>query len=49
MALNYSAVIREFTLIGRDPVLTVSLLLSGFFLLVFIVVPLLTHHRHRIF
>jgi iron(III) transport system permease protein len=31
---------REFSLIGRDPVLTVSLLLSGFFLLVFIVVPL---------
>jgi iron(III) transport system permease protein len=31
---------REFSLIGRDPVLTVSLLLSGFFLLVFIIVPL---------
>ncbi len=31
---------HEFSLIGRDPVLAVSLLLSGFFLLVFVIVPL---------
>lgn len=32
--------IREFTLIGRDPVLFMSLLLSGIFIFVFIVFPL---------
>jgi len=32
--------IREFTLIGRDPVLFMSLLLSGIFILVFVVFPL---------
>lgn len=31
---------REFSLIGHDPVLTISLLLSGFFLLVFVLAPL---------
>lgn len=32
--------IREFSLIGRDPVLFMSLLLSGIFILVFVVFPL---------
>ncbi len=32
--------IREFTLIGRDPVLSISLLLSGFFIFIFVVFPL---------
>ncbi len=32
--------IREFTLIGRDPVLFMSLLLSGIFIVVFVVFPL---------
>jgi iron(III) transport system permease protein len=32
--------IREFTLIGRDPVLTISLLLSGIFIFVFVIFPL---------
>jgi len=32
--------IREFTLIGRDPVLFMSLLLSGIFIFVFVVFPL---------
>jgi iron(III) transport system permease protein len=32
--------IREFTLIGRDPVLFMSLLLSGIFIFVFIIFPL---------
>ncbi|MHB8088815.1 MAG: hypothetical protein ACYDH2_11280, partial [Anaerolineaceae bacterium] len=32
--------IREFTLLGRDPVLSISLLLSGIFIFVFVVFPL---------
>jgi len=32
--------IREFSLIGRDPVLSISLLLSGIFIFVFVVYPL---------
>ena len=32
--------IREFTLIGRDPVLFMSLLLSGIFIVVFVIYPL---------
>jgi hypothetical protein len=32
--------IREFSLIGRDPVLSISLLLSGIFIFVFVVFPL---------
>ncbi len=32
--------IREFTLIGRDPVLFISLLLSGIFIFVFVIFPL---------
>lgn len=32
--------IREFTLLGRDPVLTMSLLLSGIFIFVFVIFPL---------
>lgn len=32
--------IREFSLIGRDPVLFISLLLSGIFIFVFVVFPL---------
>jgi iron(III) transport system permease protein len=32
--------IREFTLIGRDPTLSISLLLSGIFIFVFVVFPL---------
>ncbi len=32
--------IREFTLIGRDPVLTISLMLSGIFIFVFVIFPL---------
>ena len=31
---------REFSLIGRDPILTISLLLSGFFLFIFIILPI---------
>jgi iron(III) transport system permease protein len=31
---------REFALIGRDPVLSISLLLSGFFIFIFVVFPL---------
>lgn len=31
---------REFSLMGRDPILTISLLISGFFLLVFVVLPI---------
>jgi iron(III) transport system permease protein len=31
---------REFTLIGRDPILTISLVVSGFFLLIFVVYPI---------
>lgn len=31
---------REFSLIGRDPILTISLLLSGFFLFVFVIIPI---------
>jgi len=32
--------IREFTLLGRDPILSISLLLSGIFIFVFVVFPL---------
>src|SRR4030065_593429 len=32
--------IREFSLIGRDPVLSISLLLSGIFIFIFVVFPL---------
>ncbi len=32
--------IREFSLIGRDPVLSISLLLSGIFIFVFVIFPL---------
>ena len=32
--------LREFSLIGRDPVLMASLLLSGIFILVFVIFPL---------
>src|SRR5512133_1272521 len=32
--------IREFSLIGRDPVLSISLILSGIFIFVFVVFPL---------
>ncbi len=31
---------REFALLGRDPILTISLIISGFFLLVFVVFPI---------
>lgn len=31
---------REFSLLGRDPILTISLVASGFFLLVFVIFPL---------
>lgn len=31
---------REFALLGRDPILTVSLILSGFFLFVFVIYPI---------
>ncbi len=37
---NLQRRIREFALIGRDPVLAASLLLCGFFLLTFVFVPL---------
>ena len=32
--------IREFSLIGRDPVLSISLLLSGIFIILFVVFPI---------
>ncbi|MCU0486155.1 MAG: hypothetical protein MUC85_08605, partial [Anaerolineales bacterium] len=32
--------LREFSLIGRDPVLAISLLLSGIFIFIFVVLPL---------
>ena len=31
---------REFALLGRDPILTIRLIISGFFLLVFVVFPI---------
>ena len=37
---NFTRRIREFSLIGRDPVLFMSLLLSGIFIFVFVVFPL---------
>ena len=37
---NITRRIREFSLIGRDPVLSISLLLSGIFIFVFVVFPL---------
>lgn len=37
---NLTRRIREFTLLGRDPVLSISLLLSGIFIFVFVVFPL---------
>ena len=37
---NFTRRIREFSLIGRDPVLSISLLLSGIVIFVFVVFPL---------
>ncbi|MBA4385426.1 MAG: hypothetical protein C0410_11870 [Anaerolinea sp.] len=37
---NFIRRIREFTLLGRDPVLSISLILSGIFIFVFVVFPL---------
>jgi iron(III) transport system permease protein len=37
---NFTRRIREFSLIGRDPVLSISLLLSGIIIFVFVVFPL---------
>lgn len=37
---NITRRIREFSLIGRDPVLSISLLLAGIFIFVFVVFPL---------
>ncbi len=37
---NLTRRIREFSLIGRDPVLSISLLLSGIFIFIFVVFPL---------
>ena len=37
---NITRRIREFSLIGRDPVLSISLLLSGIFIFIFVVYPL---------
>ncbi len=37
---NLTRRIREFTLLGRDPVLSISLLLSGIFIFIFVVFPL---------
>jgi iron(III) transport system permease protein len=37
---NLTRRIREFSLIGRDPVLSISLLLSGVFIFIFVVFPL---------
>jgi iron(III) transport system permease protein len=38
---NFTRRIREFSLIGRDPVLSISLLLSGIFIFVFVVFPII--------
>ena len=37
---NLTRRLREFSLIGRDPVLSISLLLSGIFIFIFVVLPL---------
>jgi len=37
---SFTRRIREFSLIGRDPVLSISLLLSGIFIFVFVIYPL---------
>ncbi|NTV36912.1 MAG: iron ABC transporter permease, partial [Anaerolineaceae bacterium] len=37
---NITRRIREFSLIGRDPVLSISLILSGIFIFVFVIYPL---------
>src|SRR5512140_3147857 len=37
---NITRRIREFTLLGRDPILSISLLLSGIFIFVFVIFPL---------
>ena len=37
---NITRRIREFSLIGRDPVLSISLLLSGIIIFVFVIFPL---------